>query len=166
MSEINLSVLGFAVVRASDDAAQFDPDLICTECGERLCTVEDGDSVRTLADVALDHHHHAGNPVVTDAKVKVLHVRDPDSECYIRVWVDGVEVEALVIEDIDPGRGYGRGDWDERIADAEAAHAAEPSAFGQAVIDALRDSAGSEYIDDDEYTPEVAAKLARHMEGG
>ena len=45
-----------AAVRASDDPAQHDHDLICKECGERLCTIEDGDTLAILASVVGDHN--------------------------------------------------------------------------------------------------------------
>lgn len=44
-------------------------------------------------------------------RVEILHVRDPDSECGLSVWIDGAPVE-FALEDIDPGRGHIRSEWD------------------------------------------------------
>lgn len=65
--------------------------------------------------------HRAPSKDATDAsggpKIEILHERDPDSDCSIRVWVDGVEVDAsnLYVDDVDPGRGYSRADWNENV---------------------------------------------------
>lgn len=38
-----------------DDPAQHEPFMTCDVCGERLCTVEEGDSLSVLVDVLADH---------------------------------------------------------------------------------------------------------------
>ena len=48
--------------------------------------------------------------------VEVLHVRDPDSSCDVRVWVNGIAVNVTYYEDIDPGAGYSLEDWDDQTA--------------------------------------------------
>lgn len=37
------------------DAAQHEPFLVCDECKEKLCTVEEGDSLELIVAVANDH---------------------------------------------------------------------------------------------------------------
>lgn len=82
-------------------------------------------------------------------KIAILHTRDPDSSCELRVFIDDIEVPAgqLVIEDIDPGRGYIRSDWDESIA----AYDGDDSAFAAAAREALIAAADSKYIGDQDY---------------
>jgi hypothetical protein len=78
-----------------------------------------------------------------DLKIEVLHVRDPDSECGLEVFVNGESV-GFDYEDVDPGRGYSREDWDERIEENEAALVAdEPTrspGFRRAIDLVLRNS--------------------------
>lgn len=75
--------------------------------------------------------------------IEVLHIRDPDYECYMRVWVDGKEVppSAISIEDIDPGRGYDAETWEERIEEARV----DTSPFGQACLAALEANKDSKW---------------------
>lgn len=80
-------------------------------------------------------------PSNTLDKVEVLHVRDPDEGCHIQVFVNGVKVQHTE-EDIDPGRGYTRADWNERIAK----YAGDQTPFGQAAHSALVESDDSQYI--------------------
>lgn len=71
-------------------------------------------------------------------KIQIIHSRDPDSECFHRIFVDDVELKhwagtlpdgvTVEIEDLDPGRGYDDADWDERTADAD-----DGTAFGAAL---------------------------------
>lgn len=82
-----------------------------------------------------------GEVTATAPKVQVIHSRDPDSECGVSVFVNDVRADAGV-EDIDPGRGYSRADWAERVADFEG----DTSAFGQAAQQALIEAADSKYI--------------------
>lgn len=82
-------------------------------------------------------------------KIDVLHVRDPDSACVLRVFVDGKEIdytETTYGEDsIDVGAGWDRDEWDERIADVEGL---PPSQFRDALLEVLRDPPGAKYIHD------------------
>jgi hypothetical protein len=82
--------------------------------------------------------------------VEVLHERDPDAECTTRVWAAGAPVE-VDLEDVDPGAGDERKDWDERIDRARGDVGAEVSkrsgAFREAVLEALTTAADSDYID-------------------
>lgn len=80
--------------------------------------------------------------------IEILHMRDPDYECDLVVFLNGERVENVAIEDIDPGRGYSRSDWDERIADAHEDAKSSP-AFREAVVQALVDMGGNQYIEDD-----------------
>jgi hypothetical protein len=85
-------------------------------------------------------------------KVTILHVRDPDSACSMRVFVDGLEVESEEI-DVDAGCGYDVEDWEESIAWAEQM---PDSPLRDAVLEAYGDPPGSEYIcgwDDREVAP-------------
>lgn len=43
------------IITRLDDPAQFDPFVICDDCGEQLCTVEEGDSIEVLVSVTTDH---------------------------------------------------------------------------------------------------------------
>ena len=80
------------------------------------------------------------------ALVEVLHERDPDGTCKVRVWLDDVEVDdaavELVVCDVDPGRGWDREDWD---AEVELA-ATSTTSLGRAYHAALLEAAGSEYL--------------------
>jgi hypothetical protein len=57
-------------------------------------------------------------PVVgqTKPKIEIAVDRDPDGGTNIAVFIDGVEakwVEDYTVDDVDPGAGYTRTDWDE-----------------------------------------------------
>lgn len=80
----------------------------------------------------------------TAPHVDIVHVRYPDAECHLRVFVDDVEAPEHGVEDIDPGRGYLRSDWDERLAGYEG----NKTAFGRAAHQALTEAADSHYIED------------------
>lgn len=75
--------------------------------------------------------------------VEVLHVRHPDLGCFIRVFIDDVEVGYSIV-DVDPGRGFLREDWDSRIT----GYAEDTTAFGQAAYEALMEESTSPYITD------------------
>lgn len=77
-------------------------------------------------------------------KVEIVHGRDPDSECGLTVFLNGESVK-FTEEDIDPGRGYTREDWDERIRDAEEDTTSSP-AFKEAVLSTLEAYSGNKYI--------------------
>lgn len=84
-------------------------------------------------------------------KVQILHGRDPDSECDIQVYLNGRLVHDVEVEDIDPGRGYDRSTWNERITEAAVAADAEPdSEFRQHVVGWLKEASDSQYITGDE----------------
>lgn len=46
-------------------------------------------------------------------RVEIIMFRDPDSATDVRVFVDGVDcTESATIEDVDPGAGYERGEYE------------------------------------------------------
>jgi hypothetical protein len=76
--------------------------------------------------------------------VEVLHYRDPDGECEIRVWVNG-DLVAVHEEDVDPGRGHELAEWDEQTGAIDN----NPSlslAFRGAVHNARNVARDSEYV--------------------
>src|SRR4051812_5886631 len=75
-------------------------------------------------------------------KVTILHVRDPDSACSMRVFLDGVEIESDEIN-VDAGAGYDVDDWEENIVWAETL---PESPLRDAVLEAYVDPPGAEYI--------------------
>jgi len=80
-------------------------------------------------------------------KLTILHVRDPDNACDVRIFTDdGVEIpwENIDTVDIDPGRGYTVEDWEESIAWAESM---PESPLRAAVLEAYGDPPGKGYID-------------------
>lgn len=88
---------------------------------------------------------HGGGALM--ARVEILHVRDPDSACGVRVWLDGVEVDADVV-DVDPGRGYSREDWDESH-EHEVHVEGRSGLFAVAIDEAFREGAENKYIRED-----------------
>jgi hypothetical protein len=83
-------------------------------------------------------------------KVFVVHQRDPDFDCSIRVFLDGQEVEDfdLNLYDVDPGRGYTREDWQQsREDDLESARKAGAGVW-LAVRDAYDAASDSDHITD------------------
>ena len=80
------------------------------------------------------------------AKIEILHHRDPDASCVLRVFVDGVEIQEYTVEDIDPGAGYEADEWDERIADVKDTPTYSP-AFAAATLETLGDASDSPYIE-------------------
>lgn len=88
-------------------------------------------------------------------KVQILHNRNPDYECDVRIWFDGKLMTGLVMEDIDPGRGTDWETWLQRIAWAyEAAKDSPTDSYEAAVLGSLIEAADSQFItdgpDDDE----------------
>lgn len=77
-------------------------------------------------------------------KIQILHERDPDSDCSVRVFVDDVELHHSEFEyvDVDPGRGYDGADWD---ADTEQ-YAQDTTAFGRACHAAHLAGGESKYV--------------------
>lgn len=65
-------------------------------------------------------------------QISIIHMRDPDSECYARVFVDDVEVTDFSWTDLDPGRGWSDEDWQERIDDVDTS-----TAFGRRLREEL-----------------------------
>jgi hypothetical protein len=84
-------------------------------------------------------------------KIQIVHSRNPDYECGMTVFVDGVRVpEAEVgVEDIDPGRGWQRSDWNDRLYEAIQDAEDGPSEYHEAVVEALRSESNSSHIVDD-----------------
>lgn len=79
------------------------------------------------------------------AHIEVLHVRDSDAGCEVQVFVDGVRVE-VTMEDVDPGRGHLRSEWNERLREAQALPG---SAFRDAYVTALVETADDPGIERD-----------------
>jgi uncharacterized protein (DUF983 family) len=48
------------IITRDGDGVQFDPFLKCEDCGEHLCTAEEGDSFAVLAGVVEEHNCEAG----------------------------------------------------------------------------------------------------------
>lgn len=73
--------------------------------------------------------------------IQVIHSRDPDSECGITVYINGVRQHKVEVEDIDPGRGYNKEDYEERRADAyDAAVKSTATEYDRDVLEALADA--------------------------
>lgn len=81
-------------------------------------------------------------------KIEVLHVRQGDFDCSIRLWIDGVEVKEFWSEDLDPGRGYSVENWDENRRDA-LDHPELSEGFRAAVDQAYADTRDDKNIDKD-----------------
>ena len=81
-------------------------------------------------------------------KVEILHERNPDMECSVRVWVDGVELKGFRYDDIDPGAGHRASDWDESHQEA-IANPDLSDAFRAALDQAYSDGRDSEYVEKD-----------------
>lgn len=82
----------------------------------------------------------------TTHRTEVLHVRDSDGGCDIEVWTDGQRQTPVQVEDVDPGRGYTRRDWDEStVAVGKEPTYSEP--FKVAVTEARDQHADNRYID-------------------
>jgi hypothetical protein len=79
-------------------------------------------------------------------KIEILHVRDPDDYCSLRVWLDGVEQPGQDYVDVDPGRGYTILDWEEAQG-AEGLVEGRSPAFQRAVDAAFDDAKDSKFIE-------------------
>lgn len=79
-------------------------------------------------------------------RVQVLHSRDPDSSCDLRVWINGREVEVTEVCDVDPGAGHSREDWNDRIRH----YGRSRSAFARACRAWLREAGQSPHIVDED----------------
>jgi hypothetical protein len=117
--------------------------------------VSDDDLHQFVADRVpfyLNEHEIEVDEVATGNKIEILHVRDPDSECATRVWVDGVELTEFTYLDLDPGRGHVAEDWDKAHREAIA----NPDLSGSyrlALDQAYIDGRDSEYVEDLRRTP-------------
>lgn len=122
---------------------------------EALDTQQDFESTSTVFHVTdddgrtwqVDLSEHTVHEIKRSApKVQIIHSRDPDMGCEHSVYVDGVKLDdtGYEVEDIDPGAGAERADWNERIADARK----DTSAFGQELLDLLGAYSDSPYIED------------------
>lgn len=82
---------------------------------------------------------------LTPRSITVLHVRDPDGACTVRLFLDGVELsyDHFDVVDVDAGRGYTAEDWEESIAWAQTM---PDTALKAAVLEAYGDPPGDEYI--------------------
>lgn len=78
-------------------------------------------------------------------KVQILHQRDPDSECYLTVWIDGKQVAITDECDIDPGHGYDAADWWE----STRVYATQRDEFETAAYAAMIEASDSNYITGD-----------------
>jgi hypothetical protein len=91
--------------------------------------------------------------------IEILHTRDPDMGCEISIYIDGALAEEggtipfnagttvhIREESIDPGAGYSRTDWDDRI-ESVSTNATLSDAFKADVLAALTQNADSQYID-------------------
>lgn len=112
----------------------------------RLSVLVDNDG-HTLGAVKVNESTWSPHrPVVSrylgEPRLNVLHTRDPDSECVVQVFIADTPVKPYIEEDVDPGRGAEREDWDERLAEFATDH----TNFGRAVWEALDSASGSEHI--------------------
>lgn len=74
----------------------------------------------------------------------VLHVRDPDGACSIRLFADGdEEFEDFDVIDVDAGRGYTAEDWAENL---QWAQDLMPGELREATLAAYGDPPGAENI--------------------
>lgn len=79
-------------------------------------------------------------------KVEVLHHRNSDSGCDLRVFVDGVEV-GFTLESVDAGAGHERAEWNESLLHT-AGNAELSEAFRVASVDArVSEAEYSKYIE-------------------
>lgn len=85
---------------------------------------------------------------MTDSRLsaEVLHVRDPDSACNIRLWVNGVEVSFDEVS-VDPGAGWLRSDWDDYTATIEQPAEYSPG-FKAAALEARNEWADNKYVEE------------------
>ena len=93
-------------------------------------------------------------------KVEIIHTRHPDEGCSHRVYVNGVEITGVDVEDIDPRRGHLRSDWDQRVHDAYndtiiplGGSSGRTAAFRGAVYDELFLAGDSKFIEEDDDEP-------------
>lgn len=128
-------------------------------------------SETTVSDDALiDELRNNGNEIelvecsIPMPTVSLIDVRDPDSASDHIVFVNGHRVDAEY-DDVDPGRGYGREDWNDNIRFARE----DTSDYGVALLEALQENATSKYITGDDpressYWPEPDEILTRNRD--
>ncbi len=80
--------------------------------------------------------------------VEILHEREPDGSCTVRVFVDGNETGFAYVS-VDPGAGHTVSDWDEATA-----HQADPArgyseSFRVAVTAAYAAGRKSKYVEEE-----------------
>lgn len=76
------------------------------------------------------------------ATIQIVHSRDPDWECSIEVFIDGQRFTGTVaVEDIDPGRGWAKEDYEARRREAQD-KATQPGAtdFDRSVAENLAEA--------------------------
>jgi hypothetical protein len=74
-------------------------------------------------------------------KIQIIHSRDPDSECSITVYIDGVRRDDVEVEDIDPGAGYEPEDYEPRRAEtAQAASTPDATQYDRDLAQTLMDA--------------------------
>jgi hypothetical protein len=81
-------------------------------------------------------------------RIEILHVRDPDYDCVIEVYIDGrlLPGDQYHIEDVDPGRGYQSEDIQEHI-DGLRGDLSLSLRFRESAIEAYTQALDSEYVD-------------------
>jgi hypothetical protein len=82
------------------------------------------------------------------AKLEILHQREPDDECSVRVWVNRVELTDFTYDDIDPGRGHIAEEWDETHR-AAIANPDLSESYRAALDQAYTAGRESKYVEDD-----------------
>jgi hypothetical protein len=80
-------------------------------------------------------------------RIEILHQRDPDSECDVRLFLDGAEVtDEIEFVDVDPGRGHDIEDW---LESKRFAMDGASAAAAAAVADAYDAGSHSPYVEGD-----------------
>lgn len=103
--------------------AGLDTDLLLRALDSFIGDIETGiiedDSDGTLE----DRIEAARAALARPARIDIIHFRDPDSECDHQVYLNGVRLgrDQVGVEDIDPGRGYEREDYESRLEAAQEA---------------------------------------------
>ncbi|UVK59897.1 hypothetical protein SEA_OBLADI_160 [Gordonia phage ObLaDi] len=82
---------------------------------------------------------------MSEPNIDIIVDRDPDGDTTLTVFIDGKRIENYGEHHIDPGRGYSRADWDERI---EAVEEMPDSQLKNALLDSLVEAADSKWIED------------------
>lgn len=82
-------------------------------------------------------------------KIEILHQRDPDSACEVRVFIDGTEIDDSGVDyvSIDPGAGWDGADWDESAEWDTAPERNRSESFSNAISEAYDEGKESPYVD-------------------